>query len=112
MSTFHNNNTLHNLRMGVRMHQAGMPASVVEAAFKDKNILFPAALVTAASEPGVLESLGERPITHAVAEQHIDIYTKVFVPFAEQLQGAQATQNQEDVDEHVVTVFISEEDGE
>lgn len=87
MSTFHNNNFLHNLRTAVRMVDANMPPSVVSAAFKERGIDIPAGLVATVSQPGVLESISAKPMTHAVADNHIEVYNSVFLPFTARLQG-------------------------
>lgn len=82
-----------------------MPPSVVSAAFKEKGIDMPAELIAAASQPGVLESMGAKPITHAVADNHIDVYGRVFVPFSAKLQNHPN-------DDEIFEVELQEEDEE
>lgn len=71
MSQFHNNNLLHNLRVGARMVREGMRPEVASLALAMEGIDAPPPLLEAAARPGVLESMGAKAFTHARADQHI-----------------------------------------
>jgi hypothetical protein len=71
MSQYHNNNLVHNLRVGVRMVQEGMHPDVASYALAKEGINAPAPLLEAAAQPGVLESMGAKPFTHARADKQI-----------------------------------------
>lgn len=71
MTQFHNNNLLHNLRVGQRMVQEGMHPEVASLALAKEGILAPAPLLEAVAQPGVLESMSAKPYTHARANQQI-----------------------------------------
>ncbi|AYR19883.1 hypothetical protein [Alcaligenes faecalis] len=71
MSQFHNNNLIHNIRVGVAMIQHGMRPEVVSFALATEGIIVPAELLEGAAKPGVLESMGSKPYTHARMHQQI-----------------------------------------
>lgn len=74
MSQYHNNNLLHNIRIGVRMINEGMPADVAAYAMTRAGIATTPSLLAAAAEPGVLQAMESKPFTHARADQHIAGY--------------------------------------
>lgn len=74
MSQFHNNNFLHNLRVGVRMIHEGMHPDVASLALSKEGIDAPAPLLEAAARPGVLDSMGAKAFTHAHADQQISAH--------------------------------------
>lgn len=71
MSQFHNNNLLHNLRVGVRMVREGMHPDVASLALAKEGIDAPPPLLEAAARPGVLDSMGAKAYTHARTDQQI-----------------------------------------
>ncbi len=105
MSSFHNNNLVHNLRACIEMVEGKMRPSVVSAAFKAEGINMPTELIEAVSQPGVLESICAKPITHAVVKNNIKVYNEVFIPLAAQCQA----QNEDD---EKLTVEFHEDDTE
>lgn len=77
MSQFHNNIFLHNIRVGVQMINHGMHPEVVSLAFAVEGINVPAQLLESAARPGVMESMGSKPYTHARTKQQINAHNSM-----------------------------------
>jgi hypothetical protein len=71
MSQYHNNNLIHNLRVGATMVKEGMDPDVASLALAKEGIDAPSELLAAAAKPGVLESMSSKPYTHVRAKQQI-----------------------------------------
>ncbi|MCX5545824.1 hypothetical protein M3A49_41675 [Paraburkholderia sp. CNPSo 3076] len=98
MSQFHNNNLLHNLRVGVRMVRAGMHPEVASFALAKEGINAPSPMLEAAAQPGVLESMSARPYTHARADRQIAADQRMRTQLAE--MQAQPEPEEDDVVMH------------
>jgi hypothetical protein len=103
MSQFHNNNFLHNIRVGVRMIQQGMHPDVASLALAKEDINAPSQLLAAAAQPGVLESMGSKPYTHARADQQINAHNSMKANLAK-------IQAQPEMEEDISFVIVDDDD--
>jgi hypothetical protein len=83
MSQSHNNNFLHNIRVGVLMVNKGMHPEVASLAMEKKGIIAPPELLAAAATPGVMESMSAKPFTHKEARQQIAAHQSMQESLAE-----------------------------
>ena len=104
MTQFHNNNLLHNLRVGVRMVQEGMHPDVASLALAKEGIVAPSQLLEAAAQPGVLDSMGAKPYTHARADQQISAHRSMQTHLA-----AMKAQLESEEDGFVVVSYVDDD---